>query len=258
MFPRPRLLWWSSFSFLVCSAHPCVLRVACCVLVFALLLHAEAQNAPWHMGRARVLAHSKRLCVGTAAKPKCGFGHSWSASVDTLMGLFWRALQPEQVASKQGLDKSQSEPRRCAGRELFLVGAHLTSTEPLLFDARSVHVHVQKTTWQLLKKGQSMLRILNQTRSHEHGWVDEQNLASLGSRTARFLLSVSQCAKSVVHYISACGFFSSRWTVSLCWGIRSDIFVFTCMAQFSIVITCMYVRRRAWFSCAWQNVRWNI
>ena len=76
MFPRPRLLWWSSFSFLVCSAHPCVLRVACCVLVFALLLHAEAQNAPWHMGRARVLAHSKRLCVGTAAKPKCGFGHS--------------------------------------------------------------------------------------------------------------------------------------------------------------------------------------
>ena len=76
MFPRPRLLWRSSLSFLVCSARPCVLRVACCVLVFALLLHAEAQNTLWQMGRARVLAHIKRLCVGTAAKPTCGFGHS--------------------------------------------------------------------------------------------------------------------------------------------------------------------------------------
>ena len=76
MSPRPRLLWWSSFSFLVRSAHLCVLRVACCVLAFAVLLHAEAQDTLWHMGRARILAHSKCLCVGTAAKPKCGFGHS--------------------------------------------------------------------------------------------------------------------------------------------------------------------------------------
>ena len=76
VFPRPLLLWWSSFSFLVCSAHPCVLRVVCCVLVFALLLHAEAQNTLWHMGRAHVLSHSKYLCFGTAFKPKCGSGHS--------------------------------------------------------------------------------------------------------------------------------------------------------------------------------------